>query len=210
MTTIAEYLSNTGLETSIASFSKGEVICKQNNAFSNFYMLNKGLAKLSKEHRSKTIIIQLLKADDILIFPLLTNKNIAPFTITAVENCEVITIPSSAFYKMLQNDNLLTTRILEVQEKLKTNFYNRIFSLTQKRAHGRVADALLYLADEIFQSNTFTLPLVRRELGAFTALSTESAIRILREMHHDKIINLNLRKITLTCRPLLEKISQFG
>ncbi|HON18892.1 MAG TPA: Crp/Fnr family transcriptional regulator [Salinivirgaceae bacterium] len=189
-------------------FAKGEFICKQNQTFNHFCLLTSGLVKLYLEHRGKTIIIQLLTPGDIILFPALTEKNISTYNVVALQPSEVIVIGTNQFYRSIENDPYLSIKLLEIQNQLKNSFYHRIFSLTQKRAHGRVADALLYLSDDVFKNQTFLLPFPRKDFGAFTALSTESTIRILREMHNDKIIELSNRTVTLSSRSILEKLTQ--
>ena len=88
--------------------------------------------------------------------------------------------------------------------------YGRFFSLTKKQLHGRLADILLCLANRIFKSNSFDLPLSRADLGDLTGMSTESVIRMMKDFKDDGLIGMDCKKIELLDISRLERISEFG
>ncbi len=67
----------------------------------------------------------------------------------------------------------------------------------QKQIHGRLADALLFLSDEIFESDSFELPLSRTDLGDYIHATRESVTRTLSRLKADGLINMQGRIITL-------------
>jgi CRP/FNR family transcriptional regulator len=80
----------------------------------------------------------------------------------------------------------------------------------QKQSPGRVAEALLFFADEIFGKNSFVLPLTRHELGDLTGNSRENVSRILADFNSEQLITINGKEIVITNRDMLEKISKSG
>ena len=76
--------------------------------------------------------------------------------------------------------------------------------------HGRLADAILHLSREVYKSESFELKLSRKDIADFTGMSTESAIRILKEFHNDKIIDLDGKKLKINSFQILEKLSEIG
>ena len=88
--------------------------------------------------------------------------------------------------------------------------FGRFADLTQKQMPGRVADALLYLSKDIYESNKFKMALTRQDLADMTSLSKESFIRILKELKEENIIKLNGDDIEITNIARLEKISAVG
>jgi CRP/FNR family transcriptional regulator len=78
------------------------------------------------------------------------------------------------------------------------------------RLHGRLADILLCLSRKIFKSETFDLPLTRSDLSDLTSMSTESVIRIMKDLKDDRIIDIDNKSITLLDLPRLESISEKG
>ena len=88
--------------------------------------------------------------------------------------------------------------------------YDRFFSLTQKQLHGRMADILLCLANRIYGSYEFSLAFSRKDLADLTAMSNESAIRILKDFKDDGIIETDGKGIKIVKLDMLKKVSRFG
>lgn len=89
-------------------------------------------------------------------------------------------------------------------------FYDRSINQMQKQIHGRLADALLFLADEIFLSDSFELPLSRSDLGDYIHATRESVTRTLSRMKSDGLIQMQGRLITLADKEMLVRISKLG
>jgi len=80
----------------------------------------------------------------------------------------------------------------------------------QKHNMGRVADALLLFANEIYNSLTFNLPISRQDLADLTGITRESASRILTDFNKEKILEMKGRQITILNDNLLRQISEKG
>ena len=85
-----------------------------------------------------------------------------------------------------------------------------MFSLTQKQMHGRIADVLLYLSKEVFNSSDFELSLSRQDIGELSGMTKDSAIRILKEFENEHIIRLEGKKVSISNNLVLEEISMKG
>ena len=88
--------------------------------------------------------------------------------------------------------------------------FERMVSLTQKQMHGRIADILIYMSKEIYQSDTFELSLSRQDIGELSGMTKDSAIRILKEFENESIIKLDGKKIGIINKELLQEISIRG
>jgi CRP/FNR family transcriptional regulator len=75
---------------------------------------------------------------------------------------------------------------------------------------GRVADALIYLSEQIFETNPFNVSLSRQDLADMTSLSKESFIRILKEFKDEGIIKMNGDFMEIIKMDSLKKISLVG
>ena len=87
---------------------------------------------------------------------------------------------------------------------------NTLVNLTQKYMHGRVADTLLYLKNEVFKSNPFQLPVSRQELADMSAMAKESYVRILKEFKTSGIIRPNGNTMEILDEDALNAISKNG
>ena len=80
----------------------------------------------------------------------------------------------------------------------------------QKQGPGKIAEALLFFSEKIFESNSFVLPLTRNELGDLTCTSRETVSRILSDFSKSEILKINRSDITILNKKLLENISKTG
>ncbi|MBQ4230903.1 MAG: winged helix-turn-helix domain-containing protein, partial [Salinivirgaceae bacterium] len=76
--------------------------------------------------------------------------------------------------------------------------------------NGRIADAILHFANNIYKSDEFNMQITRRDVADFCAMSTESAIRIFKELDSDKIIKIDGKNLRIISKQLLENLSEFG
>jgi CRP/FNR family transcriptional regulator len=85
-----------------------------------------------------------------------------------------------------------------------------IRTLMVKQMNGRMAETLLYL-DELKNENGAIFPLLsRKDLADFAGISTESAVKLLKNFEKDSLIRLLDKDITLLDRNTLKQISQKG
>ena len=119
-------------------------------------------------------------------------------------------IDIQVFRQLLKQNSEFSYRIINLLNEKTAQIYGRFFSLTQKQLHGRLADILLCLANRIFKSNSFELPLSRADLGDLTGMSTESVIRMMKEFKDDGLIDMQCKSIVLLDINRLERISEFG
>ena len=76
--------------------------------------------------------------------------------------------------------------------------------------HGRIADALIYLTDEIYESVRIGPDISRQDIADYTSMSKDSAIRILKEFERDNIIRLEGKTIEVVDGDRLHSISVNG
>ena len=88
--------------------------------------------------------------------------------------------------------------------------FDQILSLTQKQMHGRIADVLFYLSDKIYCNNPFDMTISRQDLADLSAMSKESAIRILKEFKEEGILTTEGNSINILKPELLKQISETG
>jgi len=86
----------------------------------------------------------------------------------------------------------------------------RMVSLSQKQMHGRIADALIYLSEEIYESNKVGADISRQDIADYTSMSKDSAIRILKEFERDKVIRLEGKTIEVIDNDRLQSVSVNG
>lgn len=89
----------------------------------------------------------------------------------------------------------------------------KIVNLTQKHIRGRLAEALLLLADNYGyedDESTLRIYLSREDLANLSNMTTSNAIRTLTAFTTEKLIVVDGRRIRITNESQLRKISKFG
>jgi CRP/FNR family transcriptional regulator len=192
------------------NYNKGEIISKQGGFASHIIYVSKGLVKIYKEHNDKNLILKLVKPGEFIGLSSLYNKGIFEYSAASVGSSVVYSINIDVVKILVKNNSDFAEKVITQLNSNMSQFFERIISLTQKQLHGRIADVILLLARDIYKSDKFDMLLSRRDIAEFCGMSTESAIRILKEFHNDKIVNINGKIVEIISYQLLERLSAVG
>jgi CRP/FNR family transcriptional regulator len=191
-------------------FAKGDLIFKQDALSSNVIFIREGLVKIHIKGPEREQIIKINKGPTFLGIPTTFGDIINHYSATAITIVDVCFISNETFQQFIYSNGKFAYEILHDLCKCQLHTYNYCINHLQKQGPGRLADALLYLANEIFNDNNFLLPMTRHELGDLACCSRESVSRLLNEFKKDNIIQLEGKKITILNKELLSQISHRG
>ncbi|HUS87641.1 MAG TPA: Crp/Fnr family transcriptional regulator [Bacteroidales bacterium] len=194
-----------------ASFKPGEVILKQGSPASNAVFLLYGLAKVYMEGQGeRNFILNIARPGKMIIGPGIYTDSRHIFTASALNDVRACFIDSNVIRKLVkQNSDFAEGMLRDVSYKAENNFY-KLMSMTQKKMPGRVAEVLLYLSENIFESDEFTLLLTRQELADMSGMAKESVVRILKEFSNEKIIDSGSSEFRILNKERLKMISING
>lgn len=111
-----------------------------------------------------------------------------------------------------RNNDLAMFFILELSRNLGGSD-TKIVNLTQKHIRGRLAEALLLLADNYGLEDdeaTLKIYMSREDLANLSNMTTSNAIRTLTSFVSEKLLLVDGRRIKIINEPMLRKISKFG
>jgi CRP/FNR family transcriptional regulator, polysaccharide utilization system transcription regulator len=192
-------------------FKAGENIAKQGTILTHLINLTSGLVKIYIEGiNDRNLLLNLHGPHSILGGPGIFTDHRHHYSVTALEPCSVCFINLENFKKVININAAFTSKFLEHLNSKQVMLYDKLISLTQKQMHGKIADALIYLSEKIYKNLEFDLSISRQDLADMTAMSKDSAIRILKEFEKDRIIRINGRKISIPRMELLKEISVKG
>lgn len=193
-------------------FKKGEIISKQGTFITHVMYLKNGFAKVYKETDADNNLILDIIPDGKLIglTSLFNSDNIARFSVAALTDTVICSIDRNIIEKLIYKNNKFAKTVISSLNQEALQFYDKMASLTQKQMNGRVADALLYLSENIFQSGKFEMILSRKDLAEFTGMSTMSVVRTLKDLRKEDILEDEKGIMTIKNIDLLKKISQKG
>ncbi len=192
-------------------FKKGEVILKQGNQPTHIAFLESGIVKFNFESGvNKNTILTLVAAPKILGGANLFYKDNNLFSIIAVEDCEVTLIDSDILLSIMTTYGKFAVAVYQIaSDMFKKSIFNFI-SLANKQKEGRIADRILYLAENIYHGNSFNLSLTRKELAEFVCCSTENIIMTLSKWQNENIIKVTGKYLEITNMEKLKQISKIG
>ncbi|WP_321375182.1 Crp/Fnr family transcriptional regulator [uncultured Draconibacterium sp.] len=192
-------------------YNVGETIAKQNTASTSVICINEGLAKFYVESSSgKNVIIRIAKAGDFITGGGLFNGNVQHFSVSAITKVTCCMIDSANLTGILENNSDFAVKLLRNHTKQNNYLLKKLVDHTQKYMPGRVADTLLYLKNEIFNSESFSVPLTRQELADMSNMTKESFVRILHQFKDSKYIDTKGNTISILDESSLVSISQNG
>ncbi len=194
----------------IASLKKGDIIFKQGVFSSNIVFLKKGIVKLFVEDDYNEQILKIVKGPTYLGIPTTLDVKFNHYSAKALDDVNACFVEINTFKSFVHNNGKFAYEIIVELCKNEINLFNKYISRSQKNARGRIADAILFLYEEIFNDKTFVMPLTRQELSDYVDTSRESVSRILTEFTNDKIIELKGRKINIIDFDKLKLVSQTG
>jgi CRP-like cAMP-binding protein len=200
------------LENSCAQvqFKAGDIIVKQDSLSTNVAYIKSGLVKIHVRGPIRERIMKITKAPTYLCLPSSFGDKINHFSVTALEDTHVCFFDVNVFKKFIyENGDFAFQIILEMSKSELLNFENCLNN-SQKQNIGRIADAILFFAHKIYNSDTFNLPISRQELADLTGTTRESASRILTDFHNENILKIQNRTITILNENLLLQLSEKG
>lgn len=191
-------------------FKKGEKIFKESSFSSNIIYLKSGLVKVHISGPKNEQITKITKAPSFLGLPTTFSEKINRYSATALEKCTVCFINFEVFKHFIFKNGVFAYQIIIELCKNEIDSFFRCLNRTQKQINGRVADALLFFYNDIYEKKDFILPLSREEFGNYIDTTRESISRVLTEFQRDGLIIITDKKIKILKEETLKKISEKG
>ncbi len=202
-----ELINNNKFEV---KFKKGEMIRKQGTFLSHVISINSGLAKLYIEGiNGKNLILRIIKTKSFIGGPGMYYDQRHHYSVIALVDLSACFIEMNVFKQIIHTNPDFASEFMKEFSRNMLLTYDHLISLTQKNTPGRMAEALLYLANDIFESNRFNQVITKTDLADLTGMARDSAVKILREFKDEKLISLD-NGIRILNPQALVKISEFG
>ncbi|MEY4876550.1 MAG: hypothetical protein RL708_1699 [Bacteroidota bacterium] len=183
------------------NFKKGQIIFSEGNKPQGLYCVNTGKVKLVKiGEDGKEQILRLIKPGDIMGYRALLSGDRYNATAIALEDCAVCCIPKQKFLSILKTDANLSLEMMKLLGNDLKKAEENITHMAQKPVRERMAEAILFMKETYgFEADnqTISVILTREEMANLVGTATETAIRLLSEFKHDKIIELVGKKICI-------------
>ncbi len=194
-----------------ATFKPGEIILKQGSPSSNALFISTGMAKTYIEGlNGKNFIMSIALPGRLILGPGAYVDSRHTYTVSAITPVQACFINFEIFKELVRTNGAFAEGLLQDISAKSLRSLNRMVSLSQKKMHGRLADALLYFADVVFNNNEYEMILSRQELGEMTNMAKECVVRILKELEDSGVVYSDSSKIKILDREKLIRISVKG
>ncbi len=188
---------------------RGSVLYHEGNRINGFYCISKGIIKVYKTGLDgKEQIIRFAKKGDIIGFRSILSNEQACTTAQVIDDSVTSYIPGEILFALVKSNGNFSIELMQItcRELGQANAY--ITDIAQKTVRERLAEILVQLINDfgIDDNRVLLITLTREELANIVGTATESVIRLLSEFKHDKLIELNGRKIKVLNLPGLMKV----
>ena len=193
------------------TYNSGEMIFKQGAPLTHVLSFNQGLAKMQVEGADGArIILRLVKPVEFICGMGLFSDNLNQFTLRAMQRSSVCFIDKQNFKEILKNNTAFMMAFLRHIESFQAWTLQKLINLNQKHSGGRIAESLLYLANEVYGADAFESHLSTSELSELSGISKESAFKVLNDLSHQGIVSREGSRFAIRNKVLLEKVSRNG
>lgn len=200
--------------TSISFVKKNEYVIQLNDRPLGLICLLAGKVKIFQEgYSNREQILRLSKPGGYIGYrALFAGQNYTASAI-AIEDSIIGTIKKETLFEVLQKNPKATFELLKdlANELGVSNL--RTISLTQKHLRGRLAEALIFIANTYgYKEDSITInaTLTRDDIAALSNMTTSNAIRILSQFAEEKIIALDKRDVKILDIKKLNHINNIG
>ncbi len=198
----------------IQHYKKNQIIYAETEEPEMLWVLLKGKVKMYKSGIGERIqILRLYRPVQYFGYRAYFAKEPYVSSASAFEPSVVGSIPMHIVESLIRNNSDLAMFFIHELSRNLGGSDTKIVNLTQKHIRGRLAEALLLLADNYGledDCSTLKIYMSREDLANLSNMTTSNAIRTLTTFVSEKLILVDGRKIKIINEPQLRKISKFG
>lgn len=193
-------------------FKVGETMFKTGGPLTHMICITSGMVKVYLEdpHGDKRILLSILKPVELILGPGFLVDKSHHLTAVAMEETTACFIEVDQQKKVMYDNPEYSMAIIKhINEKVIKHF-DKMLCLTHKHTHGKMADTLLYLSKQVYNSSMFDTVLSRQDLADLSAMTKETTVRLLKEFAEEKIIICDHNHFEILDEEKLLKISVSG
>ncbi|AFZ33055.1 putative transcriptional regulator, Crp/Fnr family [Gloeocapsa sp. PCC 7428] len=204
--------------TQVGQYLQGEIVFHEGDRLpAKLYALIDGALQVTKTATTgKETILRALRAGEIFAAPALLGNGIAPATVTAETDCQILTVERDALLSAIQQNPDVALQMLMVFNSRLQQLHETVHGLVSERAIVRLARLIHYSAIEYGTKNTkdgeylhVKLPYYRiaRSIG----ITYEECVRLIKSLNclayyrGGKIAISDMEKLEAIARGELER-----
>jgi len=204
----AELVRNTKTQV---LFRKGDMLTKQGTFASYILFIINGLVKQYIENDdNKSYNLKILKPGEFVGLSSVFSKNKYSYSAVSLTDSRAFLVEKETIETVVKQNGMFAFNIIKRYCEQNTNLFGSLGNVLFKQMNGRLADTLLYIDDLKTENPEIFHLLSRKDIADFAGISTESAVKLLKNLEKESILNLKDKDIIINDRSKLEKISKTG
>jgi CRP/FNR family transcriptional regulator len=166
-----------------------DMIIKQGQPITEFIYLKEGLVKLFRDTTAGSQIISIGRPLDFVSLLSVFADEKYSYSVSALQHSTVCVFDLNEIKKMILENGAFAFKLIKTMNKASDRVLFNYLDINQKRLFGRVASVLLEFSN-IYESNSYELPISRKEIAQLVGMSIENVIRTISDLRRDKIIRV--------------------
>ncbi len=193
------------------NYRKGETLIKQGSAVNHVLFLKSGLAKIYLEGSQKDLILKIISPQHFIgLSSVRCKDDLHIYSSSVYVDSVVDLIDRDFFLKLVEENPRFALSVISILNESTAVSYRRVYSLTSKQMHGKVADLLVCMSENVFLANEFEVPITRKDFSELLGLSVESVVRVFKEFKEAGLVKISGTKFKLLDTEGLKQISNYG
>lgn len=187
---------------------RGRPVFAEGAEVKGIYFIYSGSVKIHKQWvDGRELVIRFAKKGDIVGHRGLGGADQYPVSATALEDTKVCFIGSDFLEATLKTNHALTYQLMQFYAAELQKAEQRMRNLAHMEVKGRIAGALLELADFFGPdaNNFIAVPVARQDIASFAGTSYETVFKFFTELLYLKIISTSGKRIRINEPAQLKK-----
>jgi CRP-like cAMP-binding protein len=191
--------------SAILHFAKNEIIIKQGSFITHIYYLLSGMAKVDYTIRNQNNTIRVIPEQRFVGLLYSFPGRHYEIRATAITDSQVLLIDIETFKTVLRTNGNFALSILDTVALTGSRIVNRLLTYHNKNIEGSLAAFLLQL-HELYNKDTFELPLSRKEIAETIGYTRESVVHSFSRFIKHGLVAQNGKVISLKNIAMLREI----
>lgn len=198
--------------TTSSIYKRRQVVFHEGTPANGLYIVCLGAVKLYQSDRfGREHILDIARPGDVIGEVPLDPAEAHSVSAEVLVDSQLCFLPRERLVAFMQIHPMTGVRLVAALSRSLSAARRKVRSLALKRAESRLADLLIDLAGAVSEGNQkdqrIVLGYSRRELAEMIGVSTETAIRMLGRLKHEKTIATNRRELVILDADKLARIA---
>lgn len=191
------------LEYTLNRYRKGETIARQGDSCRHLFLLTKGSVKteMITESGGQLTIEKIEAIKPLASAFIFAKENRFPVDVTALDDCEIVTIPKNELLRLFNKYPRFLERYIEYNANITQFLSGKLQVLTIKTIRGKLAHYFLSILNKNRASNPKAQSIIldknQTELANYFGVTRPSLARTISEMEHQGLIIANRKEIII-------------